>query len=80
MGTARRSGSGSLAVGHIRAANCRHLPLPLRALQLSTTAEKRKWHFLADLADLAGWQALEAPRTLPGAAQTLDSARALIAQ
>ena len=60
MGTARRSGSGSLAVGHIRAANCRHLPLPLRALQLSTTAEKRKWHFLADLADLA-------VRRLPGA-------------
>ena len=60
MGTARRSGSGSLAVGHIRAANCRHLPLPLRALQLSTTAEKRKWHFLRILADLAGWEAAEA--------------------
>ena len=67
MGTARRSGSGSLAVGHIRAANCRHLPLPLRALQLSTTAEKRKWHFLADLADLAAGR-------LPGGAPAVATA------
>ena len=71
MGTARRSGSGSLAVGHIRAANCRHLPLPLRALQLSTTAEKRKWHFLRILADLA-------VRRLPGGAPG-DVARAAVA-
>ena len=70
MGTARRSGSGSLAVGHIRAANCRHLPLPLRALQLSTTAEKRKWHFLRILGRFAGWEAAEAvPATSPACAR-----------
>ena len=80
MGTARRSGSGSLAVGHIRAANCRHLPLPLRALQLSTTAEKRKWHFLRILADFAGWQASEAGATRCVAATSARGGLALIAQ